>query len=388
MSQAKLKIVAVALATAVTAGGYSLLPRPAEPAPAVAQAPVKTAAAKTEAIPAPELSLALADATQQGRVRTEFVADGKSTLVLTAHNTGTQPLRLHVAAGQLFASAKATVALARTTDIQIDPSARKTVQLTTVATSSSSAQRNEAFAVSAGRLPKLDVLFAYLDEHPEIPVSAVQTATLALTENLPVSAFAKFTLPSGGAGLQSEGRDFKADTSDIVTALLVLREIGMDRQLALTIDPQLKIEAMIDPLAHALALRYYTIADEWSFWKSELLTGNPATRHYALYGIARFYPEIAVQMLPKWARNEATNAVFRTSAIQALAETQRPEALAALRQLETELGIATDLGKTAHTAANFLDAQFTKSPSKSAPIAFRSSSKNLDGTNSAIAITN
>ena len=55
-------------------------------------------------------------------------------------------------------------------------------------------------------------------------------------------------------------------------------------------------------------------------WKNELLNGDQGTRHYALYGIARFYPEIALQMLPNWAREKRTARVFRLAAVQALAK--------------------------------------------------------------------
>ena len=389
MSQLKLKIGAFAIATVVTVGGYSFMPV-AAPLTATPVAP-KTAAAT----PMPRLKVAttpvaldLPAALQQGRITAEFTSDSKYKLTFTAHNPGPQPIHLHIAGGQIFASEKSTVALVRSLELNVEPNARKSLDLTTVATSSANAfGGTETFSMSAAKLPRLDALFAYLDEHAETPLAAVQTAVIVLTENLPVSAFAKFAMPDGGAGSRLDSRALKADTCDIIAALLVLRDIGLDGRLALNIDPQLKIEAMIDPLAHALALRYYGILDEWAYWKTELQQGNPATRHYALYGIGRFYPDVAVQMLPKWARTTQTPAVFRASAIQALAETQRPEALSALRQLETELGGTTDLGKTAHVAANFLDAQFTKSPTARTAVAFRAS-KSLSEKNPAIAAAN
>jgi len=139
--------------------------------------------------------------------------------------------------------------------------------------------------------------------------------------------------------------------------------------LAITVDPQLKSEAMIDPLAHALAMQYYKIPfdHEWSYWKNELLQGDPAIRHYALYGIARFFPEIAVQMLPKWARGMNLTPTYRHSAIRALAETGRPEALSVLHQFEFEFGgRGTELGEVAYQAAQYLDARLTQEPRKTA----------------------
>src|SRR5436190_6300083 len=106
----------------------------------------------------------------------------------------------------------------------------------------------------------------------------------------------------------------------------------------------------------------------------EFLEGAPAARHYALFGIARFYPDIALEMLPKWTRENKTHPVYRMSAIQALADTQRPEALVMLRQLAEELGAETDLGKAATQAAGFLDQRLTQLSPQPKTVAFRGSS--------------
>ena len=119
---------------------------------------------------------------------------------------------------------------------------------------------------------------------------------------------------------------------------------------------------MIDPRARPVAMRYYglTAETDWEYWKNELATGDPATRHYALYGIARYYPDIALDMLPKWAREVRTSSILRLSAIQALADTQRAEALTILRQLTAELGRYTALGRAAASTAQHLDAHLAK----------------------------
>jgi hypothetical protein len=90
------------------------------------------------------------------------------------------------------------------------------------------------------------------------------------------------------------------------------------------------------------------------------LDGDPSIRHYALFGIARFYPEIALEMLPKWVREAKTHPVYRMSAIQAIADTQKPEALSLLLQLSAEVGPETELGKAAAQAATFLDQRLSQ----------------------------
>jgi hypothetical protein len=151
------------------------------------------------------------------------------------------------------------------------------------------------------------------------------------------------------------------ETADILSALMIVKDLGINRPLAVTIDPQLEVEGMIDPSAHGLAVSYYGINDEWTYWKNQLLQGDPSTRHYALYGIARFYPDVALQMLPKWARQESMSPVYRMSAVEALAQTDKAAAIPILRELEREFGGTSDLGHAAHLAANYLDAQFARS---------------------------
>jgi len=312
------------------------------------------------------LELNLPTAVQQGVVECQWRGNGKDLLVMDARNTGSQPLRLHLAAGQLLASVDSTIVVLKSQTLDFAPRSERHEQFATVATSSANKVAGAEFHLSSGTLPDLDKLFAYVATHPAINPAALQTATLILTENLPLSSFAKFNQLSAGAEKLQDNQDFRAETADILTALTVVKDLGINRPLAVTIDPQLEVEAMIDPSAHALAVSYYGIYDQWAYWKSQLLQGEPSTRHYALYGIARYYPDIALQMLPKWARQESVSAIYRLSAIEALGQTGKAEAIPILRELEREFGGTSDLGHAAHTAANYLDAQFARSSTVSA----------------------
>ena len=333
---------------------------PAQVAPAAAVTDQKIA---QKAVPERPvlIELNLPTAVQQGLVECQWRGNGKDRLVMDARNTGDQPLRLHLGAGQLLASEDSTIVVLKSQTLDFAPRAERHEEFATVATSSANKVVGAEFHLSAGTLPDLDKLFAYVAAHPDATSGAVQTAALILTENLPLSAFAKFNELSAGAENIRESQDFKADTVDILSALGIIKDLGIDRPLAVTIDPQLEVEAMIDPNAHDLALSYYGINDEWSYWKNQLLEGDPSTRHYALYGIARFYPDIALQMLPKWARQESVSPVYRMSAVEALAQTGKPEAIPILRELEREFGGTSDLGHAAHLAANYLDEEFARS---------------------------
>ena len=264
----------------------------------------------------------------------------------------------------------------RSGEAEIVPGKKTSLTVETAATRSANKVGDAAYHISYGRMPRLEPLLAYVGQHPELSAPAIQTAVLALTENLPLSAVSKFASASGDLRSRFDNSAFRADTFDILKALNALRDIGVkDAAIAMTVDPQLKIEAMIEPLTRAIARRYYGIApeNEWTYWKTELLNGDPSTRHYALYGIARFYPDIALDMLPKWARETKTKSVFRISAIQALADTQRPEALPILRKLMDEFGRNTELGRVAANAARYLDASLAKLALNQHTVAFRDS---------------
>jgi hypothetical protein len=252
------------------------------------------------------------------------------------------------------------------------------VALQTAAIRSSNVLGATAYHLVPTTVPKLDLLLTYVQEHAELSTGAIQTAVLALTENLPVSAVCRFTTATADLPSRFDTAAFRVETLDIISALTVLREVGMkDRELALTIDPLLKVEAMIDPLCRANAMRYYgiTAANEWAYWRQELLQGDENTRHYALFGIARFYPEIALEMLPKWAREKRTTQIFRVAAVQALGNTQRPEAVSILRQLVNELGRNTELGRAAMNAAEYLDDHLAKVVGAQPNVAFRGSAE-------------
>ena len=125
-------------------------------------------------------------------------------------------------------------------------------------------------------------------------------------------------------------------------------------------------------------MHYYNLSheQEWAYWRDELSKGDLSTRHYALYGIGRYYPDVALQMLPDWARAAQLSAMMRTSAIQAMAETHRPEAISVLQQLVSEFGAATELGQSARKAITYLENQRTP-PASTSVVDFKLSQATL-----------
>lgn len=340
------------------------------PATTNAETERERAAKEPDSVPHLELARAL----HEGAVETVIKGNGREHLVLAVQNQGQQPLNLVVSAGQIFTSAETAVILLRSCEIELEKGKVARTTLETAAVRAGGPVVETSFHVSDGKMPMLNPLIDYLAEHPEVSTAAAQTAVLALTDNLPVSAFATFAPVGGEMPSILDTTPFRVDVVEIMSALLILRDLQVPPStLALTVDPQLRIEAMIDPMAHALAMEYYDIAPsrEWEYWKWELSHGNEATRHYALFGIARFFPGVALQMLPRWVREQRTNQIYRMAALQALAETNRPETLAILQQLAAELGSETELGRTAMEAAQYVELRRQREKAPKVAVAFR-----------------
>jgi hypothetical protein len=308
----------------------------------------------------------------------EFIGNGRDKLRIIVTNRVNQPVRLLIREGQFFEGPSARIVVLRGGLLDLQPNETRMAEYATLAVVSTNRVNEASFAMyvaSPQVEPRLASLLNYVAERIDIPTTVAQTAALCILENLPASAFAKFSQLGGDLSKQWETLPFKVDTVDLIRALILLRELGYpDEELAITVDPQTRIEAMIDPLAHAHALQYYKIkpSDEWAYWKNELLNGELSTRHYALHGIARYFPDVALDMMPRWARESRTSQIFRVAAIQALAETQKPEALVILKSLQNEFGPRTELGKVAGDAANYLTASLTKAADiPKAPVPFR-----------------
>jgi hypothetical protein len=309
----------------------------------------------------------------------EFTGNGHDQLRVHVLNKGTTPLRVTIPLGQIFdADAHTSLVVVHPRAIEVGMGKRREIVVPVAALHSTNKLADAEYHLSYLTLPQLEPMLLKAQEHQEVTPGAIQTAVLALTENLPLSAVAKFTMATAALPSKFNTDAFRVETLDILHALSLLRETHVrETRVALTIDPQLEIEAMIDPTVRPLAMRYYAIdADhEWEFWRNELLNGEPSTRHYALYGIARFYPEVALQMLPRWARETRTNPVYRLAAVQALADTESPDALPILRQLGQDFGAATALGKAAIGAADYLDYQLAQNAAARNAVAFRHSTK-------------
>jgi hypothetical protein len=365
----------------ITQGGGTAVPEPVAEGPGddLSSGDAHESATVSEPVPAAPVKVEfetvdLLSGTQQGVVEAAMRGNGRERMSAQLRNNSPAPLRVTLPAGLVLDSGRNRVVVTRSAWVELMPAKSAILNLGTAALLSTNTVADAAYRCSYQNADRVEAFLSWAAEHPEIPAPAMQAAVLVLTENLPLNALARFAPVNGTAGSLNTDA-FRVETGDLIAALGALRASGTKMEaIALAVDPQLRIEAMIEPLSREAAKRYYGISEEqeWDFWKRELLEGNPSTRHYALFGIARFYPEIALDMLPKWVREAQTHPVYRLAAAQALADTQRAEALPILRQLADEVGPQTDLGKTAAQAAVYLDKRLTELASRSRTVAFRS----------------
>ena len=334
--------------------------RTAAPSVHATTAPAREAVPAT--IPLSAVEVTLNDALGRRWLEARYTGNGHSEIKATLANRHNKPLRLLVASGLIFETAdlRQQMVVARPQTLDLPVGSTRATWFSCAATRSANTLGDQPYRLCPDTLQQLTPLFAQVDQSPEIAREAIQTAVLLLTENAPLGLFAKFSLLSGDVPKSAAASVYQVNTSEILAAFALLRDAGYPRMnLVAAQEPQLKIEAMIDPLAHAAAVHYYNLGhdQEWAYWRDELSQGDLSTRHYALYGIGRYYPEVALQMLPDWARAAQLSSLMRTSAIQAMAETHRPEAISVLQELVSEFGAATELGQSARKAIAYLENQ-------------------------------
>jgi hypothetical protein len=325
-----------------TAGPAAQAVTPAESAKTIADAKQKAGRKGTAAV-----------AKTTAEVEMIFERQGTNALALKVKNPTQEPFAVSLAAGTVFEDGKSGVILLKPFEAKVEAGGNLDQDLAVVALSSANQSDTGKFTKTSKDEPRLAALLQHLESHSAVPVSVVQTAALAILEDAPAGLFARFPRPLAGDVPAIDS--FRVDTYDIVAAIQLLREIGVDSS-KLAQDAQLKVEATIDLKAHDIAM-YYGISREaeWQYWTRDVMGGDPTMRHYALYGIARFYPDVALQMMPKWAKEARIAPHYRRAAVGALALTQKPEARALLQALEQELAADTALAQKVEPALRYLE---------------------------------
>jgi hypothetical protein len=270
-----------------------------------------------------------------------LAGDGSPLLKANAVNATDAPLSWSFAAGTLFSNGTGQVVLLRDVSGSVPAKGQAESTLPVAATNTSKGQLTGAFTRLAGSISALEPLLKIIAGNKSLSPGAMQTAVLAICQNVSLDAIS--SVPTNLRPPSLENNDplpFRESTPDIMSAFILLQEAGLDtRKMAMTGDPEFKLLAMLNPESHGTAKTFFGISDaqEWSYWRNQLLAGDPELRHYALYGIARYYPEVALQMLPHWVRTANVSHSYRVSAAWALALIDDRRARMELTGLRQEL---------------------------------------------------
>jgi hypothetical protein len=190
-----------------------------------------------------------------------------------------------------------------------------------------------------------------------ISPAVARSAVLMLSDNPPLDVFAMFPRPQHAISPDLDLESFRVPTSDLVDALAMMKRLGLPWQnLQVATDLQFPIEAMYGTESHDKAAAFFGIARarEWVFWKRLLLHGPPSLRHYALFGIARYFPDIAILMHPGWVNATHLPYIFRVTAVRSLAITDRSEAIPLLRRVRRDWSGDAEMVRSAEAAIAYL----------------------------------
>ncbi len=323
--------------------------RPKKPEPS----PDETAKATAQERMSPH-QLELIPALKNGQLAGAFSGNGLNQLSMTLTNLSGSTGRTVLLPGLVFTAPDNAVQVVCTgsTEIILKPGTEERFTVPSAALRLRNTPGNHVLLPSETRLPSLEPLWPTLTRFPDATPGTIQTAILLLTEDPTLAHFAKFALSPTERPKTPVPETFKTDTQDIILALVVLSKAVPEKYFKLIDSAQLRLEALIDARAHDAAIVFYNIDPDQQrdFWRTELAHGDPSTRHYALYGIARYYPDLAYEMLPKWIIEPRTPMVYRQHAAYALAEIPRPEALRALVQLQAQVASEPDIRRVVERA--------------------------------------
>jgi hypothetical protein len=304
---------------------------------------------------------------QNGRVDAAFSGTGRGPLRARLTNQTARPLGVLFQAGQAFLSRErdAQLLIMREKMVLLAPREKREVEIPALAGTIFNEEGQHDFLVAKRRDARLAPLWHALEQRGDLADREIaQAALLLLRENLPLSAVARFDLLGAERPAVADRAGFFYTPRQLISAVSLLREAGYETgKLAVLVDPQFKLETLLDPRSRALAQEFYglTSKSEWAFWHDALLEGNELLRPRALLGIGRYYPEVALRMLPRWARFENVSFRYRQAALRGLAEMGTPESGALLKKLRWEFREGHPL-ETSALEALAMHEQFRENP--------------------------
>lgn len=272
-------------------------------------------------------------------LRIQYHASGRIQLTIHAENNNATAQDFTLPAGSLFAFHDSMIMTTRSETWIIPPHKIENFSTPVVALHAYNSLDPARYTPVSTRPEKLAPVYKQLlTSHPSPAHAVLQTAVLLLLDNPHLATFAQFPTPEDDLPLAVDPDAYKVPTQTILEALLFLRKCEIDlSDIQVASNEQLALEGMLDKNCHPLAIDFLNLSTPeqiWDFWHHALVDGASHLRTYALYGIARYYPDVALKMLPDWIHNENLSPTLRLAAIYALTYTQHPQALEILESLQ------------------------------------------------------
>ena len=282
-----------------------------------------------------------------------LVADQQCSLKGQAANASAQPVVYARPAGTLFSNGEGDVVLLKDVSVEVPAKGKAPLSLPVAQTTVGEHPLTGRFTPRVGAVSEtLRALVDLLAHKQNVSPSVAQTAVLIVNDDAPLDMIASFPRLEPPALVSAADQPFSVSPGDLIAALRLIQEAGLDpARSALMSEPQLKVMTLLNPDSHPAAMEFYGLSEqtEWSYWKKQLLDGDPALRHYAFYGIARYYPAVALDMLPRWVRDPGVYRSYRLSAAWALAlvdDARAQQTLVGLRQeFQADAGLRQTLDR-------------------------------------------
>lgn len=291
-----------------------------------------------------------------------FESNGMDRLDIRVVNSGATAASYKLKAGTQFQSGATLVMTIEGFESEVGAGETVKASVRTVPLRTTNDQQLAACRQVVSPDSRLDPLVDAVNGGLEVVEPKVlATAALLIAQDPPLSEIASFPTMAGSrdGGVQKAPEAMQASAAQLLDALLLLKSIGADvSAVGIATDPQFKLEVLVKPDTNQAARQFFGIEDRsahWAFWKDTILNGDPRLKHYGLYGIGRFFPEVAASMMPAWASDRRVLPTYRLSAVYALGFAGTPEARVALEALSRKFPPQTNMGRAVEESLAYLD---------------------------------
>ncbi len=317
---------------------------------------------QAEAVRQEEERIIAQQAAEEAELVATFRSSGDDSLILQLVNQKTVADRFELAAGTVFQSFGSFILLIDPLNHSIEPGDTREINLRVVPLGLDNQVADGAYRQIEDIPEQLQPLAKAIQGSISWKEEDLRLAAIILFNNPALGEVADFPVAESIIQTNSDTpAAARRSALELINALLLLKDLGIDTAgLKLAGDTQLQLETMVKENSNLIARKFYGLENRlqhWNYWKSILVKGDGRFRHYSLYGIGRFFPDVALKMMPDWAKNRRITPIYRLSAVYALGLTEKTEALQQLESLSKRYPPVTNMGRATREAARYIQSK-------------------------------